>query len=310
MKPFSKKERNLFVTDYIRTFARIFVVASIFYLTGFYYFRDYFFAVYVIFILIGAAFSIYFIYYEAINFKPLLITKLKGNEILSFAFCILLINTLFIYTHVFFFGELYKNLILTILFVSLMLITAIYCGIYYYHVDKKLKSYYENLIKFSFADNTEKPEKIKNSYFDKKYYINKEAELLLIYVISYCAGVMAASLMSTLFAHIYAQGNEEFLITVFVSPLIIFLIFIPFPIIIYKKSINIKKTYTFLNIFHVFYQYMIFLMTPFIYGSLKTPNFAYMLIFIIMVFLIEIYIFKLTTNTEDSLNPLPKKIRN
>ncbi len=310
MKALSKKERNLFVTDYIRTTLRLFVVVAIFYLTGFYYFRDYFFAIYVFFVLVGAAFSIYFIYFEITCFKPLLVTKLKDNESIPFIFCAFLINALFIYAQIFFFGEFYKNLILTISLVLLTLITTIYCAFYYYHVDKKLKSYYENLLKDSLKVDTEHLEKTTTTYLDQKHYLDKETSSLFLYMFLYYLGIICASLISTLFAHFYSQGNEELLITIFVSPLIIFLFFIPFPIIIYKKSINIQKTYAFLNIFNVFYQYIVFFMTPFIYGSLENPNFGYMFIFVIMVFIVEIYIFILTTNTKNELNPLSKKIRN
>lgn len=310
MRPLNKKERSLFITDYIRTFTWIFIVVCIFYLTGFYYFKDYFFAIYVFLVLIGFAFSLYFFYYEIKDFKSLLATQLKGKELIPFTICFSLINILLIFSHIFFFGELYNNFALTIVFVSLIATTSIYCGFYYYHIDKKLKFYYEEIFKNSFIANNINPEKPRNSYYDKKHQLDKEISSILLYEIIYLIGLISAALSSTLFAHFYAQETEELLASIFIFPLLVFLFFVPIPITIFKKNQKIQKTYTFLNIYHVFYQYLVFLITPFIYGSLENPNFGYTFIFIIMIFIVEIHTFMLVTNKEDELVPLAKKIRN
>lgn len=225
MRPLNKKERSLFITDYIRTFTWIFIVVCIFYLTGFYYFKDYFFAIYVFFVLIGFAFSLYFLYYEIKDFKSLLATQLKGKELIPFTICFSLINILLIFSHIFFFGELYNNFALTIVFVSLIAITSIYCGFYYYHIDKKLKFYYEEIFKNSFIANNMNPEKPRNSYYDKKYQLDKEISSTLLYEVIYLMGLISAALSSTLFAYFYAQGTEELLASIFIFPLLVFLFF-------------------------------------------------------------------------------------
>ena len=237
-------------------------------------------------------------------------TRLKEKDFVPFIICFVLINALLLFTHVFFFGEFYNNFILTTLFVTLIVITAIYCGIYYYYIDKKLKTHYEEIVKSLFANDNNAPEKHQNSYYDKTYYFNKETNSIFLYEIIYIMGVLSAALSSTLFAHFYSQGYEEFLSAIFIMPLLIFLFFIPIPINIYRKYQNIQKTYTFLNIYHIFYLYLVFLMTPLVYGSLEKPNFGYTFIFVIIVFIIEIYVFTLITNKEDELIPLAKKIRN